>query len=64
MTYLCAARRSSYVVDTRRFDIKREAKERKENTKQNKTKNDSYKIVYILSLAIYVVAHIISNKKP
>ena len=36
MTYLCAVRRSSYVVDTRRFDIRREAKERTKNEKQNK----------------------------
>ena len=39
MTYLCAVRRSSYVVGTQRFDIKREAKngQRIQKTKQKMT---------------------------
>ena len=46
MTYLCAVRRSSYVVG--RFDIKREAKKKTKNTK-NKTKNDPYKYISCFS---------------
>ena len=54
MTYLWAVGRSSYVIDTGMFDMKREAKRRTKNTARNKKWPLS-----ILSLAIYVVAHII-----